>query len=71
LAYAGLADCYGIYRVYGWTPAAENLVFWLETQLRLPRGDAELREADPRSAAETLAERIRSSASNAELLSSL
>jgi len=24
LAYAGLADCYGIYRVYGWTPAAEN-----------------------------------------------
>ena len=32
---------------------------------------AELREADPRPAAETLAERIRSSASNAELLSSL
>jgi transcription termination factor Rho len=31
----------------------------------------ELREADPRSAAEALAERIRSSASNAELLSSL
>lgn len=24
LAYCGLADCYGILRVYGWTPAAEN-----------------------------------------------
>ncbi|MEO7133320.1 MAG: protein kinase [Vicinamibacterales bacterium] len=24
LAYCGLADCYGILRVYGWTPASEN-----------------------------------------------
>ncbi len=24
LAYCGLADCYGILRVYGWTPAEEN-----------------------------------------------
>ena len=24
LAYSGLADCYGILRVYGWTPASEN-----------------------------------------------
>ena len=24
LAYCGLADCYGIYRVYGWTRAADN-----------------------------------------------
>ena len=24
LAYCGLADCYGIHRVYGWSPASEN-----------------------------------------------
>ncbi len=34
-------------------------------------GEEELRDADPRAAAEQLAERIKSSASNAELLSSL
>ncbi len=39
------------------TSAAENLIFWLETQLRLPRGYAELRavvrETGPRSSRST------------------
>jgi transcription termination factor Rho len=64
----------------GVTPAIDATRSGVVAEEQIREGDeleaarrlrAELREAEPRSAAEMLAERIRSSASNAELLSSL
>jgi transcription termination factor Rho len=64
----------------GITPAIDATRSGVVAEEQIREGDeleaarrlrAELRASDPRSAAETLAERIRSSASNAELLSSL